>query len=237
MTLGVNSVRRLPRPGERGFTLVEMLVALVVLALIMGLLASGARLLRGTGDRLADAAAAMAEVTLVAELLQTRLGDAIILEVGRAGQTIAAFDGTAERLRFVSLALSIAPGEPLVAMELAMEPAMESGQEEAGGLVLARAELAAAEPGFAALDDPDRAVRRRLSGGVSGLGLAYLGQKVGAGSASWHDSWQDQPVLPRAVRVALVHPRLDLPPIIVPIRQTLGTLCPTTEAGPECLAP
>lgn len=228
MTILERSIGRSARPGERGFTLIEMLVSLVVLALIMGLLAGGARLLRGTGDRLADATAAMAEVTLVAELLQTRLGDAVGLEAGPAGQTIAAFDGTAERLRFVSLALAIAPGEPLVALELL--------RDEAGGLVLARAELAASEPDLAALDDPERAERRRLAGGVSGLDFAYFGQKVGAGSASWHDSWQDQPVLPRAVRIELEQARQDLPPFIVPIHQTTGTLCPTAEAGPECAA-
>lgn len=215
--------------GEQGFTLIEMIVALVVLALIMGLLASGARLLRGTGDRLAEATAAMAEVTLLVDLLQTRLGDAVILEVGPAGRTVTAFDGTAERLRFGTLALAIEPGGPLIALELLLD--------DACGLVLARAELAAAQPGFSALDDPERAVRRRIMGGVSGLGLAYFGRKAGATSASWHDSWQGQPVLPRAVRIELAHARLDLPPIIVPIRQTMGTLCPTPEAGPECLAP
>ena len=229
MTLGDGSVGRSATPGERGFTLIEMIVALVVLALIMGLLASGARLLRGTGDRLAEVTAAMAEVTLVVDLLQTRLGDAVTLEVGPAGRTVTAFDGTAERLRFVSLALAIEPGEPLVAMELA--------GDAAGGLVLARAELGSSEPSFAVLDDPGRAVRRRLVGGVSGLGLAYLGRKAGATSASWHDSWQGQPILPRAVRIELAHARLDLPPIIVPIRQTLGTLCPTPEAGAACVAP
>jgi prepilin-type N-terminal cleavage/methylation domain-containing protein len=221
--------RRSPAAGEQGFTLIEMIVALVVLALIMGLLASGARLLRGAGDRLGEASAAMAEVSLLVELVQTRLGDAVAVEIGPAGRTVAAFDGTAERLRFLSLALPPEPGEPLVAMEL--------GREGADGLVLARAELAAADPGFAALEEPGRVVRRRLVGGATGLAFGYLGQKQGSGSAVWHSDWRDQPRLPRAVRIELDHARLDLPPIIVPIRQTLGTLCPTPEGGPACALP
>ncbi len=218
-----------PPPGERGFTLVEMIVALVVLALIMGLLAGGARLLRGTGDRLAAETAAMAEVSRVVDLLQTRLGDAVAVETGPAGRQVAAFDGTPERVRFLSLALPVAPGEPLVAMEL--------GLDEAGELVLARAELAADEPGFAPLQQTERAQRRRLASGVTGLRLVYFGRKPGAATATWHDTWQDQPTLPRAVRLELAHRRLDLPPLIVPIRQTLGSLCPTPEGGPACAAP
>jgi general secretion pathway protein J len=215
--------------GERGFTLIEMLVALVVLALIMTLLASGARLLRGTGERLGDATAAMAEVSLVTTLLQARLGDAVAVNVGPAGRSVAGFDGTAERLRFLSLALAIEPGEPMVAMEIA--------RDEAGGLVLTRAEVAASDPGFATLNDPARAVRRMLAVSVGDLALAYYGQKAGAASPAWHDDWQEQASLPRAVRLDLVHARLDLPPIIVPIRQTMGALCPTPEGGPECSAP
>lgn len=224
-----HAARPAPLPGERGFTLVEMIVALVVLALIMGLLASGARLLRGTGDRLAAETAAMAEVSRVVDLLQTRLGDAVAVQIGPAGRQVAAFDGTPERLRFLVLALAIEPGSPLVAMEL--------GRDEAGGLVLARAELAAAEPGFDPLEQPDRAQRRRLASGVSGLRLAYLGRKSGAAAPTWHDAWQDQGSLPLAVRLELAHQRLDLPPLIVPIRQTLGSLCPTPEGGPACAAP
>ncbi len=214
--------------SDRGFTLIEMIVALVVLALIMTLLASGATLLRGTGDRLAERSAAMAEVVLVSDLMQTRLGDAVMVAVGPAGRQVAAFDGSPERVRFLTLALPIEPGEPLVALELALDAE--------AGLVLARLELAAAAA-LAAFDDPDRAVRRRLAAGVTSLELAYFGRKAGTAAASWHGEWRNQPVVPQAVRLQLGHAQLALPPLIVPIRQTVGTLCPTPEGGPECAAP
>lgn len=212
--------------AERGFTLLEMIVALVVLALVMSLLASGARLLRGTGDRLSLHSEALADVILVTDLVQARLGDAVAIDTGAAGQTVAAFEGTRDRLRFMTLALAVEPGEPLVAWQI--------GLDAAGGLSLARLEVGAEEPDFTAFDVAERVERRRLAADVTGLRLDYLGRKAGAGAAEWHDEWLDQPRLPRAVRLTLEHVRLALPPIIVPIRQAAGTLCPTPEGGVDC---
>jgi general secretion pathway protein J len=218
--------RRCGRTDERGFTLLEMIVALVVLALVMGLLASGAQLLRGTRDRLAQRSEALADVVLVTDLLQTRLGDAVALDMGPAGRTVAAFEGTADRLRFVALAPSIAPGEPLVAWQL--------GLDATGGLALGRAELGADEPDLAVLDADPATERRRLAADVVALTLDYFGRKAGDAAATWHADWLDQPRLPRAVRLTLGYARLALPPIIVPIHQMAGTLCPTPEAGVDC---
>ena len=218
-------MRRERQAGDAGFTLVEMIVALAILGLILGLLGSAANLLRGTGDRVAERAVALADLALVSGLLQERLGDAVAVDVGPAGRLVSGFDGRPKAARFLTLSPGFVAGEPLVAMAIGMAPA--------GGLELVRAEIAASEPGFAALDLPGRAERRDLAADVTGLRLSYFGRKDGA-AAAWHPTWQDQARLPRAVQLELDHRRLDLPPVIVPIRQSLGTRCATPEPGPEC---
>ena len=212
--------------GETGFTVVEMLVALAVLGLILGLLGSAAKLLRGTGDRLAERATALGDLGLVADLLQDSLGAAVALDVGPPGRRVSAFDGQPGMVRFSTVAPEWTPGEPLVAMAI--------GLAETGGLVLWRTELAADAPGFAVLDRAVGAERRLLAADVRDLGLRYFGRKEGETTATWHGAWQAERRLPEAVRLDLDHRRLDLGPIIVPIRQSLGPLCAIPEPGPEC---
>lgn len=220
-------MRRRQHPGaDAGFTLVEMIVALAILGLILGLLGASAGLLRGTGDRLAERGAALGELALLTGLLQERLGDAVALDVGPAGQWVSAFEGGTDAARFVTLSADFAPGEPLVAMAI--------GKAETGGLVLWRAEIGADAPGFQALERADRAERRSLASDVSGLSFAYFGRKDGEARAAWHATWQAQRHLPEAVRLDLDHSRLELAPIIVPIHRSLGPLCAIPEPGPEC---
>lgn len=222
MSLGHPSCR------ERGFTLVEMIVALVVLSLILGLLASGARLLRGTGDRVAERAAVLNDAALLASLLHERLGDAVALDFGEPGKSVeASFEGTAERVRFTTLSLPVEPRSPLLAMEIGSAPG--------GGISLAHAELVATAEDFSALDSQATAEARRLLPDALGLRIDYHGRKSGERAAAWHAQWRGEPALPGAVRLVLRHDRLSLPPIIVPIRQDFATLCasPVAELGCE----
>lgn len=215
--------------GEHGFTLLEVIVSLMLLGLVLGLVGSGAQLLRGTGDRLAERSAALADLALLTGLLQERLGDAVTVDFGPAGRPTAAFDGTAERARFLTIAAPVRAGEPLVGMQI--------GAGANGGLDLVLAELAATDRGFGPLDDPDRASTRRFMAGLTGARLSYFGRKEGAAAASWHEVWRDEPRLPRAVRLALDHRRLDLPPLIVPLRQDQASLCASAEAPVPCPSP
>jgi len=218
--------RRSPAVGDAGFTLVEMIVALAILGLVLVLLGSSAKLLRGTGDRIAERGAALGDLALLDGLLQERLGDAVALDFGPPGRRVSSFDGGPDRARFLTLAPGFVPGEPLVAMAI--------GAAALGGLELWRVEVAADAVDFDALEASDRAESRGLAQQVTALRLSYFGRKDGATDAVWHATWQAEPRLPDAVRLELEHERLDLAPIIVPIRQSLGALCATPEAGPAC---
>lgn len=215
------------RPGERGFTLLELLVAMVILGLTLALVGSGGRLLRDTGERLADRRDSMADLAILTTLLHERLGDAVALDFGRAGRTEASFSGTDAEARFLTLGRTIEPGGPLVLMAV--------GGREDGGIEVLRAEIDATETSFAALDDTRRAEARALAMSVSDVDIAYFGRKEGARAASWHAAWEEEALLPLAVRLELEQAGRALPPIIVPVRQSLASLCATPEAPPECI--
>lgn len=221
-------MRRQGADGERGFTLVEMIVALVLLGLVLALIGSGARLLRGTGDRLTERGDALADLALFSSLVQERLGDAVQLDFGLAGQPAVAFDGDAARVRFLTVAPDFQAGAPLLAMEIGAEPET--------GIWLGLAPLAADQNDFGVLDDEGVTERRQLLGDATTLEISYFGRQADAEPA-WHNAWQDETRMPRAVRFDLDHTRLDLPPIIVEVQQRAATLCASATAELVCPEP
>ncbi|MEZ5865180.1 MAG: prepilin-type N-terminal cleavage/methylation domain-containing protein [Geminicoccaceae bacterium] len=213
---------------ERGFTLVEMIVALVLLGLVLALIGAGARVLRGTGDRLTERGDSLADLALFSTLVQERLGDAVQLDFGPAGLPAAAFDGNAQRVRFLTLAPDFQASEPLLAMEIVADP--ESG------VWLGLAPLAADQKDFGVLDDVALTERRLLLGDVTSMRISYFGRQKDE-EAAWHEVWQDEERLPRAVRFDLDHARLRLPPVIVGVRQQVASLGASVVAELFCSEP
>ena len=112
------------RPAHRddGFTLVEVLVSLVLLALVLAVLSGGLRFARGTWDAAGKldehAGYAMAE-----RFLRARLGEAMPLyEHSAAGTVRVAFHGTAETLSFVAPAPNGPAGAALYRYALEAQP-------------------------------------------------------------------------------------------------------------------
>jgi len=90
--------------SEGGFTLIEVLVSLVLLALVLALLAGGLRFARGTWD----AAAKLDEQAgsdIAERFLRARLGEAMPLYEHRTAGTVrVVFHGSGDALTFVAAA-------------------------------------------------------------------------------------------------------------------------------------
>jgi len=211
---------------DRGFTLLELLVAMVILGITLALVGSSGRLFRDTGDRLSSKRDALADLTVFTTLLHERLGDAVAVDFGRAGETAVSFSGTSDEARFLTLGRNFERGSPLVLMAI--------GKGEEGGIEVLRAEIDATETSFAALDNSSRTETRSLAMSVTDVEIDYFGRKDGADRAQWHVEWQEEMRLPLAVRLRLQSSGWALPPLIVPVRQTLATLCATPEPPTEC---
>jgi general secretion pathway protein J len=180
------------RPTERGFTLVEMLVALVVLGLVMLLVTETMRYAWGARAVMLARSDGAQALVVGRDLVRRQLEQAQRLPWGEGSRQRLAFEGGARRLRFVNLAPLWRSGPAWQLWELAIAPAPDGGRQ----LLLRRAPLLRERPGFA----PLAAAPVRLLARVDGpLAFAYLATGAPGEPPRWLDAWSEPERLPVAV--------------------------------------
>ena len=178
---------------DAGFTLLEMLVALALLALMLaampGALRLGVRALSVAGD-LERGAARQAAM----DFIEQRLVQASPIFEHRAdGRARIAFRGAATSVAFVAPAASGAMGG-LYRFEL-------KNTIDAVGRNGIIATYALYRPGA---DDPDDKVQRpeRLLMPDTAIAIRYFGAATPRGEAQWNDAWETEENLPELVEVS-----------------------------------
>ena len=181
-----------PRRGgsDAGFTLLEVLVALVVLGFLMAGLTQGTRFGLRALDRQAARAATAGDLDAVDRVVR-RLIEA--MDPGNARES-PVVEGSRGALRMVTDlgAAAAALGEGAAEVRLSVE---------AGRLVMLWAPARHVTP----LGPPPAPRRAVLLEGVAALDLAYWGTAEEGGAPGWQPAWA-QPSLPLLVRVRLVFP-------------------------------
>jgi general secretion pathway protein J len=180
------------RPVRRdGFTLLETLVALSLLALLIATLAGGLRL----GTRAWDSArvgASLDEADALVRALAWRLERAFPAKRLRPdGAPVVAFDGGPDSCRFVSLSEGRADWGGLIAMEIGRDG---PDQLDAWTQVYR-------EDDFVAGRDAMRITR--LSDRLAKLRFSYFGAPGPGQRPQWRDEWRAAETLPRLVRLTL----------------------------------
>jgi general secretion pathway protein J len=188
---------------ERGFTLLELLVAITLLGVLMaalfGALRLGARVWE-TGEARLDTSA---RVQVVQDFLRRQLGQTIpLIEVTEDPRALGRllFEGDQDRLRFVSL-LPEHLGAGAWLMELSESEPAQVGAP--GNLVIRWRPLD--RTGEA--DTP--AEERILIEGIESVEFAYFGGARAEAKPTWWQEWQWQRSLPSLVRVRLGFPEGD----------------------------
>ncbi len=190
---------------ERGFTLLELLIAMTLLGLLMlglfGGLRLGARVWEASDARSAD----RARIEAVQRFIRTYLGQARPLAAAdRTGDDVVAFVGRGERLDFTAVlpAYLSAGGFEHVALSLAEG---DNGQ----GLVLEHGPLQRREDGRAELFQLDDAENSVLLDNLVAVEFSYYGARGRGEDAEWTDRWDDDQRLPLLVRIRIEFPESD----------------------------
>jgi general secretion pathway protein J len=224
------------KPSERGFTLLEMLLAVVLLATLMVLLADAMSLVSHRLSRSTERVDRAGMEALVQNYLRAALSQAIPAAVASDSGSSLDFDGDGENLTFVARAPSSAPLGGLIKLDLRFAPGSHGTP---GALVIdwrpyrdlgSDVGTGGASPGT-----------RQLLAGASTAGFAYYDPGAPDRPPGWVEEWHDQPVLPSLVRISVefadgatmpdlvVALRLAGPVTPAPKQATPGSTPPATQ--------
>ena len=184
------------RPArDQGFTLLEMLIALSLTAVIFALLFSGLRFGTRVWDSGEERQARTSTFQGTYRVLRNLAAGAVPAAWGEPEELSYVFEGTAERLRLVAEgAVRADVGGPVLYL-LTVE-----NVEDGVVLVLRRAPYSHAEE---APEDPSEGAPVTLLGPVRDIRFSYFGREDPRGDddASWSDTWENENNLPRLLRL------------------------------------
>ena len=195
-------MRRGLRPERRiavrdaGFSLIELIVSLALLAMILALLPGAFR----TGKRGWETAAVLEQQAIAdasVDFLRLRLAEAMpLFDRDASGRTRLAFSGGPSEINFVAIAPSGPNGGGLYRFGVTTQPGATPGSS---ALVLRMTPFR--QPG---LERASPASEHVLMSGIGSLQLRYFGIPTDGGEAVWTDIWQREDRLPDLVELLAV---------------------------------
>ena len=206
--------------SSAGFTLVEALASLAVLAMLGVLLLEGTQFARRTLERPASGAGASVEAAET--LLRNRLQRAFPYAHPNSGFPTVDFDGYADRLQFYGPPPDAAAPDALQHYALSLSPG--------GVLQLSMVSDLANDPAQSTHAIP-------LLSDVASVDLAYFGALPTEAQPQWRAVWRQQPNLPRLVRVRVAFAPGDRrvwPDLIVAPAATLDSQCQIEVNTGQC---
>lgn len=175
---------------QTGFTLVELLIGLSLLALIVAALSGSLRLGLAGQERVVAGAERLEELRLSHALLRKQITQARPVSWIGDRNTVAAFDGDQSAVSF----LGVFPNSQLD-LSLHQIAIRLNGQD----LVIERRPTSGEEQFFRFGENTARDV---ILSGVKAITISYYGVQGEQTAPSWHSRWNGQPGLPQLVRIS-----------------------------------
>ncbi|WP_342238324.1 prepilin-type N-terminal cleavage/methylation domain-containing protein [Inquilinus sp. OTU3971] len=211
-------------PDQRGFTLLETIIAMVVLALIMVLLTGGLRFVTAGWDRGARAAEASETIALVQSTLRREAAAArrLTWQAQPGAKPTATFRGDADRVGLV-VADPGFPSEPGLAIAFFYVD-VQPGQST---LRYSRARF---DPRLASSADAKPTDDLILTRGPVAYRFDYFGTVPGEQRPRWVSPWPDREAPPRLIRLRSrdAEGLAVWPDIVVPLPVDLEPACTRT---------
>jgi len=181
-------------PKHRGFTLVELLVAILILTLFMTASMGAVRTASRSWAAGQERTDRTEEMRSIAGFLRRQFAQAPILRVGEGDNERIAFIADDRHVRFVAPAPQYAHGPGLITYQLAVDTI-----DDKAALTLIYAPF---DPGAARFDEPLAGERVVLALDFDDIRFEYFGTETDKGVVSWRESWSpDADFYPRAIRI------------------------------------
>ena len=180
-----------------GFTLIEIMVAMVLLATTMLLLYSGLSFALRSWDAGDVNGRRTADRRLGENFLRRELTELFPMRFKDPTQLKVAFEGGASRLRFVS---TRAPGAQVGGISLVGVEVEDDREKATRDLVMYRAMPDDEAKDFAPLD---RGERHLLVAGIDDVKFSYFGAENDFTEPKWQDTWDQAGRIPEMIRVRM----------------------------------
>lgn len=178
----------------RGFTLLELLVAIMILTLLMTASMGAVRVASKSMSSAVARADATEEMRAVSDFLRRQFAQLPPLKVGEGNDERIAFSAGQKQLRFVAPAPQYSNGAGLMTYLLAAETI--DGREF---LVLSYAPF---DPGSDEFDEPFTSDSMMLGPGFEAISFHYYGAEMEDDNPDWKRDWRDDAErYPSAIRI------------------------------------
>lgn len=189
------------RSRSFGFTLVELLVALTILSLVIGLIFGSLRLGVKMADSVESQVARSQRVHLVQRMLRRQLQQALPLEKAGAGESGRIdFEAGRERIEFVAPMTAGTSYSGLYRMSIKVEDDFDRSHGHRK-LILSYELLIPDDDARFAEQEPQEVT---ILDDFLDAEFAYL-DNSGRGADHWQDNWTDQSSLPGLIRLRIRH--------------------------------
>lgn len=208
--------------SERGFTLLELLISIALLALLTALLFDGLHLVTQHLGPQSDQLERASRIAVAQNFLRAQLADARPVLNAASGWRSLEFDGRPDGIDFVSVAPESVSGAGLQALSILYE----RGTSTRGGDVLLRWRR---YEGHSPTVAPD-ARNSLLLDHVRSAEFAYFGVASPNEPPDWHAAWHDMTYLPELVRLSLEFADAQrMPELVIALRLSPSVISPSTK--------